>query len=188
MRFIDLRVFDFNDIHRPHPGPHANWWCKMCHQSDLAQGNAGQKSTFDLRLLGLWGVMNIINGIARGVSPCVRAPPRLAAEERMLWERSTYESGVEAISLTCCGIASSNFLSQHRSANTVLEGSVGTYVVCGTVNFTSLRTCVFRAHAFSGKNFLWIELHRYRTARNILILHQRCQGSQLSSKLSPRHI
>ena len=51
-------------------------------------------STFDLRLLALWGVMNIINGIARGVSPCVRAPPSLAAEERMLWERSTYESGV----------------------------------------------------------------------------------------------
>ena len=43
---------------------------------------------------GLVGVMNIINGIARGVSPCVRAPPSLAAEERMLWERSTYESGV----------------------------------------------------------------------------------------------
>ena len=46
------------------------------------------------RMLGLWGVMNIINGIARGVSPCVRAPPSLATEERMLWERSTYESGV----------------------------------------------------------------------------------------------
>ena len=38
--------------------------------------------------------MNIINGIARGVSPRVRAPPSLATEERMLWERSTYESGV----------------------------------------------------------------------------------------------
>ena len=38
--------------------------------------------------------MNIINGIARGVSPCERAPPSLAAEERMLWERSIYESGV----------------------------------------------------------------------------------------------
>ena len=37
--------------------------------------------------------MNIINGIAREVSPCVRVPPSLAAEERMLWE-STYESGV----------------------------------------------------------------------------------------------
>ena len=43
---------------------------------------------------GLVGVMNIINGIARGVFPCVRAPPSLAAEERMLRERSTYESGV----------------------------------------------------------------------------------------------
>ena len=51
-------------------------------------------STFDFRLLGLWGVMNIINGISRGVSPCVRAPPSLATDERMLWERSTYESGV----------------------------------------------------------------------------------------------
>ena len=40
------------------------------------------------------GVMNIINGIARGVSPYVRDPPSLAAEERMLWERSTHESGV----------------------------------------------------------------------------------------------
>ena len=29
-----------------------------------------------------------------GGSPCVRAPPSLAAEERMLWERSTYEGGV----------------------------------------------------------------------------------------------
>ena len=51
-------------------------------------------SNFDLRLLGLWVVMNIINGIARGVSPRVRALPSLTAEERMLWERSTYESGV----------------------------------------------------------------------------------------------
>ena len=41
--------------------------------------------------------MNIINGIARRVSPCVRAPPSLAAEERMLWERSTYESGVHGM-------------------------------------------------------------------------------------------
>ena len=32
-------------------------------------------STFDLRLLGLLGVMNIINGIARGGSPCVRVWP-----------------------------------------------------------------------------------------------------------------
>ena len=39
------------------------------------------KPPLTLRLLGLWGVMNIINGIARGVSPCVWAPPSLAAEE-----------------------------------------------------------------------------------------------------------
>ena len=24
MRFIDLRIFDSNDIHRPDPGPHEN--------------------------------------------------------------------------------------------------------------------------------------------------------------------
>ena len=46
--------------------------------------------------------MNIINSIARGVSPCVRAPPSLAAEERMLWERSTYESGVAECMKMCC--------------------------------------------------------------------------------------
>ena len=45
-------------------------------------------------IAGLVGVMNIINGIAIGVSPCVLAPPSLAAEEQMLWERSTYESGM----------------------------------------------------------------------------------------------
>ena len=75
---------------------HANWWCKVCHGPSLGTCWAKIRltSTFDLRLLGLWGVMNIIDGIARGVSPCVRAPPSLAAEERMLWERSTYESGV----------------------------------------------------------------------------------------------
>ena len=53
------------------------------------------KNPADIQLIaGLVGVMNIINSIARGGSPCVRAPPSLAAEERMLWERSTYESGV----------------------------------------------------------------------------------------------
>ena len=51
-------------------------------------------STFDLRLLDLWGVMNIINSIPSGGSPRVRAPPSLAAEERMLCEGSTYEGGV----------------------------------------------------------------------------------------------
>ena len=67
--------------------------CKLgCAISQIWLGE--RTSTFDLRLLGFWGVMNIINGIARGVSPRMRAPPSLAAEERMLWERSTYESGV----------------------------------------------------------------------------------------------
>ena len=61
-------------------------------------------STFDLRLLGLWGVMNIINGIARGVSPCVRAPPSLAAEERMLWERRpTKVVCAECMKMCCLG-------------------------------------------------------------------------------------
>ena len=60
-------------------------------------------STFDLRLLGLWGVMNIINSIARGVSPCVRAPPSLAAEERMLWERSTKVVCAECMKMCCLG-------------------------------------------------------------------------------------
>ena len=97
MRFIDPRIFDFNDIHIPHPGPQENMqiggvrcaisqiWPKFKEMLSKIR----LTSTFDLRLLGLWGVMNIINGIARGVSPCVRAPPSLAAEERMLWERST---------------------------------------------------------------------------------------------------
>ena len=34
-------------------------------------------STFDLRLLGLWVVIDIINSIARRGSPCVLAPPSL---------------------------------------------------------------------------------------------------------------
>ena len=46
--------------------------------------------------------MNNINGIARGVIPCVRAPPSLATEERMLWERSTYEGGVAECMKMCC--------------------------------------------------------------------------------------
>ena len=49
-------------------------------------------SSFDLQLLH--GLVDIINGTARGCSPCVRAPPSLAPDERMLWERSTYEGGV----------------------------------------------------------------------------------------------
>ena len=53
-------------------------------------------STFDLQLLGFWVAMNIINGIARGGSPCVQAPliVSLAPEEQMLWEGSTCEGGV----------------------------------------------------------------------------------------------
>ena len=50
---------------------------------------------FDLQLLGLWVVMIIINGIARGGSPCVLAPPSLATEERMMCERSTYEGSLD---------------------------------------------------------------------------------------------
>ena len=49
---------------------------------------------------GLVGVMNILNGIARGGSPCVWAPPSLAAEERMLWERSTC---AECMKMCCFG-------------------------------------------------------------------------------------
>ena len=102
MRFIDPRIFDSNDIHRPHPGPQENMQIGgvRCAISQIwpkfreCWAKIRLTSTFDLRLLGLWGIMNIINGIARGVSPCVRAPPSLAAEERMLWERSTYENGV----------------------------------------------------------------------------------------------
>ena len=102
MRFIDPRILDSNDIRRPHPEPQENMQIGgvRCAISQIwpkfreMLGENRLTSTFDLRLLGLWGVMNIINGIARGVSPCVRAPPSLAAEERMLWERSTYESGV----------------------------------------------------------------------------------------------
>ena len=102
MRFIDPRIFDSNDIHRPHPGPQENLQiggvrCAISQIWPKFREMLGKNPAdihFDLRLLALWGVMNIINGIARGVSPCVRAPPSLAAEERMLWERSTYESGV----------------------------------------------------------------------------------------------
>ena len=99
MRFIDPRILDSNDIHRPHPGPQENLQiggvrCAISPSLGKCWAKIRLTSTFDLRLLALWGVMNIINGIARGVSPCVRAPPSLAAEERMLWERSTYESGV----------------------------------------------------------------------------------------------
>ena len=47
--------------------------------------------------------MNIINGIARGVSPCVRAPPSLAAEERMLRGVPTKVVCAECIKMCCLG-------------------------------------------------------------------------------------
>ena len=89
MRFIDPRIFDSNDIHRPHPGPQENLQiggvrCAISQIWPKFREMLGENPAdihFDLRLLGLWGVMNIINGIARGVSPCVQAPPSLAAEE-----------------------------------------------------------------------------------------------------------
>ena len=43
---------------------------------------------FDPRLLCSWVVMNIINGVARGSSPCALALPSLASEEQTL-ERNT---------------------------------------------------------------------------------------------------
>ena len=97
MRFIGPRIFDSNDIHRPHPGPQENMQiggvrCAISRIWPKFREMLGENPA-DIHIC-LWGVMNIINGIARGVSPCVRAPPSLAAEERMLWERSTYESGV----------------------------------------------------------------------------------------------
>ena len=101
MRFIDPRSFDFNDIHRPHPGPQENMQIGgvRCAISQIwpikfREMLGENPADIHLRLLGLWGVINIITSIARGVSPCVRAPPSLTAKERMLWERSTYESGV----------------------------------------------------------------------------------------------
>ena len=88
MRFIGPRIFDFNDIHRPHPGPQQNMQiggvrCAISQISPKFREMLGENPAdihFDLRLLALWGVMNIINGIARGVSQCVRAPPSLATE------------------------------------------------------------------------------------------------------------
>ena len=38
---------------------------------------------FDPQYLGFWVVMNIINSISRGGSPCVLVPPSLAPEEQM---------------------------------------------------------------------------------------------------------
>ena len=50
-------------------------------------------STFDPQFLDFWVAMNIINGIARGDSPCVLAPPSLASGERTLLEKSTHKGG-----------------------------------------------------------------------------------------------
>ena len=55
-------------------------------RSSPTLGRSWAKNPADLHLLGLWVVLNIINGIARGGSPCVRAPPSLAPEERMMCE------------------------------------------------------------------------------------------------------
>jgi len=39
---------------------------------------------FDPQLLGSWVVMNIINGIARGGSPCATCPTKSGPEEQTL--------------------------------------------------------------------------------------------------------
>ena len=61
MRFIDLRIFDSNDIYRPHPGPQENMqiggvrcaisqiWSKFREML----GEIRLTSTFDLRLLDI---------------------------------------------------------------------------------------------------------------------------------------
>ena len=43
----------------------------------------------NLQLLSSLVVMSIINGIARGGSPCALVLPSLAPEKRMLWESNT---------------------------------------------------------------------------------------------------
>ena len=48
------------------------------------------------------GVMNIINGFARRISPCVRAPPSLAAEERMLWAYDSMKVVCAECMKMCC--------------------------------------------------------------------------------------
>ena len=56
MRFIDPRIFDFNDIHRPHPGPQENMQIDgvRCAISPIwpkfkeMLGEIGLTSTFDL--------------------------------------------------------------------------------------------------------------------------------------------
>ena len=49
---------------------------------------------FDPRLLSPWVLMNIINGIARGGSPCALVPPSLLPEEWTPWERKTIKRGM----------------------------------------------------------------------------------------------
>ena len=39
------------------------------------------QSPLDPQLLSFWVIMNIVNGISEGGSPCVLAPPSLAPEE-----------------------------------------------------------------------------------------------------------
>ena len=64
--------------------------------------------------------MNIINGIARGVSQCVRAPPSLATEERMLWERSTHVP-TKVVCAECMKMC------RLGGKNSVVKGLIGTY-------------------------------------------------------------
>ena len=80
MRFIDPRIFD---IRRPQPGPQENMQigsvrCAISQIWPKFREKLGENLA-DIHLwpliAGLVGVMNIINGIARGFSPCVRAPP-----------------------------------------------------------------------------------------------------------------
>ena len=91
--------FSVNEIHGPHRGPQLGPQENMqvmvydvpAVRSSPSLGRSWAKiqliPTFDLQLLGLRVVMNIINGIARGGSPYVPAPPSLAPEERMMCER-----------------------------------------------------------------------------------------------------
>ena len=93
-------------VHRPHQGPQTGRqesmqidgvWCASSQNWPLVREIPGENPADIHPLISdFWacGVMNIINGITRGASPCVQAPLSLAAEERMLWERSTYKCDV----------------------------------------------------------------------------------------------
>ena len=70
-------VLNLTEFHRPHQGLRQVFkkTCTLmvydCHHSDPGPClGAGIRLT-DLQLLGLWVVMNIINSIATGGSPCV---------------------------------------------------------------------------------------------------------------------